>query len=310
MISPWRVPTSTKADMSDQAAEDTNAVQTPRADPPSAEALQEAARAIEAIVMVATDPMEDHVLAQLLELPVATVRALCGDLAESYEREERGFQLAEVGGGWRFQTHPDQAPYVERYVLEGQSARLSSAALETLAIVAYKQPISRGQVSAIRGVNVDGVLRTLSQRGYVEEIGRDLGPGQATLFGTTREFLERLGLASIDALPPLGDFVPSAEVVEALEQTLRASPLDDVPIVQPEVEAHADVDLGGQTDGAPAYGGQIDRAQIDRAHVDRGANADIDLTDEPDDSSLDLTDENDGSPVDLIDLDEEPTTTF
>ena len=104
--------------------------------------------------------------------------------------------LVRVAGGYRFQSHPDLAPYVERFVLEGQSARLSAAALETLAIVAYKQPVSRAQIAAIRGVNVDGVMRTLQQRGYIEEVARDPGPGQAVLYGTTRLFLERLGLDS------------------------------------------------------------------------------------------------------------------
>src|SRR5918999_4195224 len=137
------------------------------------------------------------------------------------EADERGFVVVRVAGGYRFQSHPDLAPYVERFVLEGQSARLSAAALETLAIVAYKQPVSRAQVAAIRGVNVDGVMRTLQQRGYVEEVARDHGPGQASLFGTTRQFLESLGLDSLDALPPLGDFVPGPEVVEALEHGLR-----------------------------------------------------------------------------------------
>ncbi len=185
--------------------------------------LLEAARAIEAIVLVATDPIDEHVLAQLLELPPTAVHTLCVQLADGYREQRRGFELVQVAGGWRYQTHADMAPYIERYVLDGQTARLSSAALETLAIVAYKQPISRAQMSAIRGVNVDGVLRTLTLRGYVTEVGQDTGPGQAILFGTTIDFLERLGLASLDDLPPLGDFVPSAAVVEALEQTLRAN---------------------------------------------------------------------------------------
>ena len=126
-----------------------------------------------------------------------------------------------VGGGYRYQSHPEQAPWVERFVIEGQSTRLTSAALETLAIVAYKQPISRAQVSSIRGVDVDGVIRTLQQRGYIDELSRDTGPGNAVLFGTTQSFLERMGLNSLEDLPSLGDFVPGAEVVEALERGLR-----------------------------------------------------------------------------------------
>jgi segregation and condensation protein B len=182
----------------------------------------EAAKAIEAILMVAQEPVDPHLLAQLLEVAPARVEELCEELRATYEADDRGFVLARVAGGYRFQSHADLAPYVERFVLEGQSARLSAAALETLAIVAYKQPISRAQVASIRGVNVDGVMRTLHQRGYIEEVGRDPGPGQATLFGTSREFLERLGLDRIEDLPPIADLFPSAEVMEALEQGLRA----------------------------------------------------------------------------------------
>ena len=227
-------------------------------EPPSVEALAEAKRAIEAMVLVATDPVEEHLLAQLLELPQTVVCDLCAELATSYETESRGFQFVQVAGGWRYQTHPDVAPYIERYVLEGQAARLSGAALETLAIVAYKQPISRGQVAAIRGVNVDGVLRTLTQRGYIDEVGRDLGPGQATLFGTTQSFLEKLGLASLDDLPPLGDFVPSADVVEALEQTLRADSDEAHADKAEPVETAEPVDVDGETAVPAEVDGDID----------------------------------------------------
>jgi len=182
---------------------------------------QEARRAIEAVLMVAEAPVEAQLLAQLLEVPVAEVERLCDELAAAYEAEERGFSLVAVAGGWRFQSHPDCNAYVERFVLEGQSSRLSGAALETLAIVAYKQPVSRAQVAAIRGVNVDGVMRTLQQRGFIDEVGKDPGPGQAVLFGTTPLFLERVGLRSIDELPPLAEFVPGADVVEHLEAGLR-----------------------------------------------------------------------------------------
>ena len=181
----------------------------------------DAVRAIEAIVMVAPEPVEPQLLAQLLEVAPARVDELCAELASAYEAEDRGFALVRVAGGYRFQSHADLAPYVERFVLEGHPARLSAAALETLAIVAYKQPVSRAQVAAIRGVNVDGVMRTLQLRGYVEEVARDPGPGQAVLYGTTRLFLEKVGLGSLTELPSLGDFVPGAEVVEALEQGLR-----------------------------------------------------------------------------------------
>jgi segregation and condensation protein B len=183
--------------------------------------MSESHRAIEAILMVAEEPIDPHLFAQLLEIAPARVEEICAELAAGYEADERGFVLVRVAGGYRFQSHPDLAAYVERFVLEGQSARMSAAAMETLAIVAYKQPVSRAQIAAIRGVNVDGVMRTLQQRGYIEEVARDPGPGQATLFGTTRMFLESLGIDSLDDLPSLGDFVPGPEVVEALEQGLR-----------------------------------------------------------------------------------------
>lgn len=176
---------------------------------------------MEAILLVAEDPVAPTLLAQILEVAPAVVESLCADLAIDCEAAQRGFVVARVAGGWRFQSAPDLDGYVERFVLEGQSARLSGAALETLAIVAYKQPVSRAQVAAVRGVNVDSVMRTLQLRGYVEEVARDPGPGQAALFGTTTTFLEKLGLDSLADLPPLAEFVPGAEVVEAFEQGLR-----------------------------------------------------------------------------------------
>jgi len=177
--------------------------------------------AIEAVLTVATEPVPPGLLAELLEIPVERVEALCADLAADYEREGRGFRLARVAGGYRLQSHEAYAAHVERFVLDGTSTKLSAAALETLAVVAYKQPVSRAQVSAIRGVNADGVLRLLAARGYVSEVGRDPGPGQAVLFGTTAGFLERLGIDSLADLPPLAEFVPQADTVEMLEQALR-----------------------------------------------------------------------------------------
>jgi segregation and condensation protein B len=181
----------------------------------------EATRALEAILMVAEEPVPPHLLAQLLEISPLRVEELCTELSEAYTAEDRGFVLSRVAGGYRFQSHPDLAPYVERFVLEGQAARMSGAALETLSIVAYKQPVSRAQVASIRGVNVDGVMRTLQQRELIIEVGRDPGPGQAVLYGTTALFLEKLGLDGVDELPPLAGFVPGPEVMEALELSLR-----------------------------------------------------------------------------------------
>jgi segregation and condensation protein B len=197
----------------------------------------EARGAIEAVVLAATEPVPAALLAQLIELPVTRVEELCEELATEYAREGRGFQLARVAGGYRFQTHPDAHPYVERFVLEGQTARLSGPALETLAIVAYKQPIARAQISAIRGVNVDATLKTLVARGYIEESGHEHSPGNPTLFSTTRTFLERLGLDSLEQLPSLADFVPEAGLVEALERGLRGV----------DIEADIDADSAGES---------------------------------------------------------------
>ena len=184
-------------------------------------------RAIEAVVMVSHDPVPTDLLAQLIEQPVASIERWCGELAAEYVAQRRGFELRRVAGGYRYQTHPDQTPYVERFVLHDQKARLSGAALETLAIIAYKQPISRAQVASIRGVDPDGVIRTLQARGYIDEVARDPGPGQAILFGTTAQFLEKLGIDTLDDLPPIAEFIPDTDVVEALEHGLRVHPVID-----------------------------------------------------------------------------------
>lgn len=158
-------------------------------------------------MLVADEPVSEVVLAQVLERPRAEVATALHDLAASYAAEQRGFDLREVAGGWRFYTREECAPVVERFVSDGQEVRLTQAALETLAVVAYRQPVSRARVSAVRGVNCDGVIRTLVLRGLVEEAGTDPETG-AILFATTQYFLERLGLPSLDALPDLAPFLP------------------------------------------------------------------------------------------------------
>ena len=190
----------------------------------------ETVRAIEAIVMVAVEPVAPDLLAQLLEQPTAVIERLCAELSAAYDQAGHGFQMVKVAGGYRYQSHADLAPYVERFLLDGQRARMSGAALETLAIVAYKQPLSRAQIASIRGVDPDGVLRTLQARGYVTEVARDAGPGQAILYGTTPSFLEKLGLNSLADLPAIAEFGPGADVVEALEYGLRIDvPAPDAP---------------------------------------------------------------------------------
>jgi segregation and condensation protein B len=162
-------------------------------------------------------------LAELLEEPVEQVEGALERLGAGYEAENRGFVLARIAGGARLQTNPDLAPYVERFANRDVSHRLSTAALETLAIVAYRQPVSRAQISSLRGVNVDGVTRLLEQRGYIEVVGRAEGPGQPALYGTTDLFLERLGMNSLAQLPPVEDFLPGPEVAAELELDLQAA---------------------------------------------------------------------------------------
>jgi segregation and condensation protein B len=187
-----------------------------------------ARRILEALLMVADDPVPARLLAELLEAPLEEVEEHLATLAAEYRADERGFRLVEVAGGWRFESDPVCAPYVERFVAEETPSRLSPAAFETLAIVAYRQPISRAQLAAVRGVNVDSVVRQLTRRGYLAVVGRDEGPGQALLYGTTSLFLEHLGLRSLADLPPLAEMVPSPAGVEALEDRLRARLVEEV----------------------------------------------------------------------------------
>jgi segregation and condensation protein B len=184
---------------------------------------EELQRAIEAVLLVAVEPITPGLLAELMEEPVERVEEALAGLAESYRAHGHGIVLARIAGGTRLQTHPDLAPYVERFANRDVSHRLSTAALETLAIVAYRQPVSRGQISSLRGVNVDGVTRLLEQRGYIEAVGRADGPGQPVLFGTTDLFLERLGLDSLSQLPPVEDFLPGPEVAGDFELDLQAA---------------------------------------------------------------------------------------
>ncbi|MFI0406918.1 SMC-Scp complex subunit ScpB [Actinomadura sp. 3N508] len=162
---------------------------------------------IEAILLVVDEPVTEMTLAQLLERPRGEVAATLRELAAEYTEQGRGFDLREVAGGWRFYTRDACAPVVERFVTDGQQARLTQAALETLAVVAYRQPVSRARVSAIRGVNSDGVMRTLTLRGLIEDAGQD-PESQAHLYRTTGYFLERLGLRDLDELPELAPYLP------------------------------------------------------------------------------------------------------
>jgi segregation and condensation protein B len=187
--------------------------------------------ALEAVLMVADQPLDAVALATAVGHPVEAVVAELQLLAEEYDEQGRGFELRNVAGGWRYYTREEYAVVVEGFVLEGQQARLTQAALETLAVVAYKQPVSRARVSAIRGVNVDGVMRTLLTRGLVEEAGEDTSTG-AHLYRTTSYFLERIGVVSLDDLPDLAPYLPEMEdmedeLAEAAGQTAPAGETAD-----------------------------------------------------------------------------------
>lgn len=177
--------------------------------------------ALEAVLMVADEPLDEIALASAVGYPEAEVSEALAALAGEYDEQGRGFELRNVAGGWRFYTREEFAAVVEGFVLEGQQARLTQAALETLAVVAYQQPVSRARVSAVRGVNVDGVMRTLLNRGLVEEAGSD-GEHGATLYRTTTYFLERIGILSLDELPELAPHLP--ELADMEEPELATAP--------------------------------------------------------------------------------------
>ena len=176
---------------------------------------------IEAMLFVAEEPIPASELAEVLEAPQQVVLEELAAYAEDLSASGRGLVLRELAGGWRLFTHPDARPYLERFAATDRVTRLSKAALETLAVVAYRQPVSRGQVAEIRGVDSERALRTLERRGLIAAIGTAPGPGQALLYGTTPLFLEKLGVRSLDDLPPLADHVPPSDVLDVLEKPFR-----------------------------------------------------------------------------------------
>ncbi|MFJ2114965.1 MULTISPECIES: SMC-Scp complex subunit ScpB [unclassified Streptomyces] len=189
--------------------------------------------ALEAVLMVVDEPATEEHLAEVLGRPRRAVADALRALADEYTAQRRGFELRTVAGGWRFCTRPAYAKAVEAFVLDGRQARLTQAALETLAVVAYRQPVSRSRVSAVRGVNCDGVMRTLLQRGLVAEAGAEPETG-AILYRTTNYFLERMGLRGLDELPELAPFLPEADAIEAESQ-------EGVPSFDPDApDTHED----------------------------------------------------------------------
>ena len=197
------------------------------------------AGAVEALLLLAAEPVTEFELAQAVGVPESVVAETLTELVAFYTETGRGFELRQVAGGWRYYTREEYADLITRSVVEGQQSRLSQAALETLAVVAYTQPISRARVSAVRGVNVDGVMRTLLARGLIEEAGHDPESG-AVLFTTTSYFLERMGLRTLEDLPPLAPQLPEVEELEAelgqLAGTVRGSGHIDPGPAEPATE--------------------------------------------------------------------------
>jgi segregation and condensation protein B len=189
------------------------------------------------VLFLADEPVELSVLAEVLEHDPEEVARVVEQLADEYAAAGRGIEVRHAAGGWRMYTAPVARPVVERWALAGRTGRLTQAALETLAVIAYKQPISRLDISDIRGVNADGAVRSLVARGLVADVGRDQGPGQAVLYGTTTTLLERLGIDSLDELPPLTDFLPEA-------------PAPDEPELGTLKEVRRRLAAGGDLEGA------------------------------------------------------------
>ena len=177
-----------------------------------------ASAALEAILFVAEHPVPESELAQVLETPLPVVRALLAGWARELEAEDRGIVLRQVAGGWRLYTKPEALPYLERFATTGDASRLSSAALEVLAVVAYRQPVTRSQIAELRGVDSASALRTLVRRGLAEETGRLATPGLPAVYGTTDRFLEALGMGSLGELPTLADYMPGPDTAEALDR--------------------------------------------------------------------------------------------
>jgi segregation and condensation protein B len=206
--------------------------------------------ALEALLLLADEPVSELTLAEAVGAPeTVTVEALEA-LATFYDETGRGFELRRVGGGWRYWTRVEHADVIAAHVVAGQNGRLSQAALETLAVIAYQQPVSRGRVASIRGVNVDGVIRTLVARNLVEEAGHDVDTG-AAVFATTRQFLEKMGLASLDDLPPLAPHLPEVDELEA-ELSALAAPVEPVPPPGADTGAENDPENDPENEAVPA----------------------------------------------------------
>ena len=248
--------------------------------------------ALEAMLFVSDEPVSAATLARILDKKPSEVDSALYTLATRLEEEGRGIQLREVAGGWRFYSHPAYHDIIEQYVLSWDTRSLSQAALEALAVIAYHQPTTRSAISGIRGVNSDAVLSSLTEKGLVREVGRDSGPGNAILYGTTRAFLEKFGLRSLRDLPPLEDFAPDEKSKEYIRSRLSAGESaaeidyeDDVPGRQPGLTSAGDeADEGYEPDG----NGEPEGADELYEHDEHDEHDEAEELDEPDEAEEDL----------------------
>jgi segregation and condensation protein B len=201
------------------------------------------AGSVEALLFVSDEPVSAARLARVLDAAPGEVEVVLAELAEEYREQERGFQLREVAGGWRLYTHPAHHEVIEQYVLSWDTRKLSQAALEALAVIAYHQPVTRGGVNAVRGVNSEGVIASLMEKGLVREAGRDKNQGNAILYGTTRNFLEKFGLKDLAELPPIAEFAPDAETEDAIRDRLSGGEVAEESDSPGASDAHGDVEI-------------------------------------------------------------------
>lgn len=205
--------------------------------------------ALEALLFVSDEPVSATTLADIVGIPPVDVDTALAELSCDLREEERGIQLREVAGGWRLYSHPAYHELIEKYILSWDTHKLSQAALEALAVIAYRQPVTRADVNAVRGVNSEAVISSLVEKGIVRPLGREKKQGGAILYGTTRAFLEKFGLNSLRDLPPLEDFAPDEESRRLIRERLSAGPLAGELLDQ-----DADLDESGSDDGRSAPG--------------------------------------------------------
>jgi segregation and condensation protein B len=217
--------------------------------------------ALEALLFVSDEPVSSATLADILGIAPTEADTALAELSCDLREQERGIQLREVAGGWRLYSHPAYHELIEKYILSWDTHKLSQAALEALAVIAYRQPITRGGVNAVRGVNSEGVISSLTEKGLIRPLGREKGPGGAILYGTTRAFLEKFGLKSLKDLPPLEDFAPDEETSRLIRERLSAGSISGVAVDEGDLDDLEDAPYGDEADGVTSSDGDGDAVE-------------------------------------------------